>query len=146
MAAITMTKAQHSCENAGRSRAGKLGSCPLFPIDASFFLLLFDLFSFLLQLVERESHKGEKRSVPELKRQIRGKTIQPKKIEKNLLGIKRIGILVNVNTCTCTVTGSNNCSRYRQMRGTLVGRKETGFKWTFLPTRCVASQLGHQVS
>ena len=76
MAAITMTKAQHSCENAGRSSAGKLGSCPLFPIDASFFLLLFDLFSFLLQLVERESHKGEKRNVPELKRQIRGKTIQ----------------------------------------------------------------------
>ena len=77
MAAITMTKAQHSCENAGRSSAGKkLGSCPLFPIDASFFLLLFDLFPFLLQLVERESHKGEKRNVPELKRQIRGETKQ----------------------------------------------------------------------
>ena len=77
MAAITMTKAQHSCENAGRSSAGKkLGSCPLFPIDASFFLLLFDLFSFLLQLVERESHKGEKRNGPELKRQIRGETKQ----------------------------------------------------------------------
>ena len=50
-----MTKAQHSCENAGRSSAGKLGSCPLFPIDASFFSAII-WFVFLLIAV---SGKGK---------------------------------------------------------------------------------------